>query len=173
MKQALLIIDVQEGFFFDKNCPIYKEDFLTDNINKLIEKFRKTREPIVFILHTDKEELIKGNREWQVYAKINSEQSDYFVDKTTPDSFLNTDLMAVLEKNKIDRIIVAGLQTDYCIDTTCRSAYGKNIKTILVSDAHSTYDNSFMDAPEIIAYHNKLIGSWFAILKQTNEIIND
>lgn len=69
-------------------------------------------------------------------------------------------------------IVITGLQTDYCIDTTCRSAFGKKITTVLVSDAHSTYDNSTMKAIEIVNYHNRIIGRWFATLQQTNEIID-
>lgn len=173
MKEALLIIDVQEGFFADAENPVFKEAPLIENINKLIGKFRKNNNPIIFIRHTeeDGEELEKNSKKWQIYSKIDTKKLDFFIDKTTPDSFLDTDLFHTLKENEVSTIVIAGLQTDYCIDTTCRSAFGKKINIILASDAHSTYDNSFMKANKIIAYHNRIIGRWFATLKSTREII--
>ena len=172
MNQALVIIDVQEGFFSDPNYPVYNEDELINNINLLIENFRKLDEKIIFIQHID-EDLIKDTKPWEVYSKVHSQSDDIYINKTTPDSFYKTDLLKVLKTNNIDSIVIVGLQTDYCIDATCKSAFGKEIPSILVSDGHSTYDNTFMTADRIIDSHNKIIGRWFATLKTTNEIINN
>jgi len=170
MNEALIIIDVQEGFFTDPNYPIYNENKLINNINSLIDYFRNMNRPIIFVRHID-EDLVKGTKLWEVYSKVHSNPDDIYIDKTTPDSFFKTDLLNILKANNIDSIIVVGLQTEYCIDTTCKSAFGKNIPTILVSDGDSTYDNSLMKADKIIEYHNKKIGRLFAKLKTTEEII--
>ncbi len=172
MNQALLIIDVQNGFFSNPEEPVYNETQLINNINGLIDSFRRLGKPIIFARHLD-EDLVKGTKPWEVYANVHSRPEDLYIDKTTPDSFLNTDLQKVLKDRNIQSLVIAGLQTDYCIDTTCRSAFGKGIPVILASDAHSTYDNSFMKADKIIEYHNKIIGRWFAQLKTTDEIINE
>ena len=172
MNQALVIIDVQKGFFSDPNYPVYNESKLINNINSLIENFRKLNKKIIFIQHID-EDLIKGTKPWEIYSKVHSQSDDIYINKTTPDSFYKTDLLKVLKANDIDSIVIVGLQTEYCIDATCKSAFGKEIPTILVSDGHSTYDNTFMTADRIIDYHNKIIGRWFATLKTTNEIINN
>jgi nicotinamidase-related amidase len=172
MNEALILIDIQEDLFSDPKNRIYNETGFIININRLIEHFREENKTIIFIRHAD-EELIPGTLAWQIYSGIKSEPEDLYIEKTTPDSFFKTDLLRTLTELKIDSILIAGLQTDCCIDTTCRSAFGKDIKTVLVSDAHSTYDNSFMKADKIIEYHNKIIGRWFAKLKTTNEIINN
>lgn len=170
---GLIIIDVQEGFFADKNNPVHDEEILIDNINSLIKFFRAKNLSVVFVRHTENkgQELEKDSKAWQIYSKIDAVENDIYIDKTTPDSFLDTPLRDIIKKLNINTIVIAGLQTDYCIDTTCRSAFGKKIDTILVKDAHSTYDNSFMKASEIIDYHNKIIGRWFAHLKTTKEIV--
>jgi len=170
MNDALVVIDVQEGFFSDPNYPVYNENHLINNINKLIDFFRKQDKPIIFVRHID-EDLIRGTTSWDVYSEIHTKPVDIYVDKTTPDSFFKTDLLNVLSTKSINSMVIAGLQTEYCIDATCKSAFGKNIQTVLASDAHSTYDNSFMKAGKIIDYHNKIIGRWFAKLKTTEEII--
>ena len=168
--EALVIIDTQEGFFSNPEYPIYNEKILVQNINSLIDHFRNHHNPIIFVRHIDND-LVKGTTAWQVYSKLHSKPEDIYVEKTTPDSFFETNLLSVIKENNINSIVIAGLQTDYCIDTTCRSAFGKDIPVTLASDAHSTYDNSYMTADKIIDYHNGLIGSWFAQLKATKEII--
>lgn len=171
MKKALIVIDVQEGFFSEKDYPVYNEKILINNINLLIDHFREQNKPIIFIRHID-EDLIKGTKLWDIYSKVHSKPEDIYIDKTTPNSFYKTNLLNVLKQNSIDTIVICGLQTEYCIDATCKSAFGKEIPAILVSDGHSTYDNSFMKADKIVGYHNKIIGRWFAKLKTTDEIIN-
>lgn len=172
MNEALVVIDIQEGFFSDPNYPVYNENKLIRNINLLIDNFREKGKPIIFVRHID-EDLMKDSEPWKVFSKIHSKPDDIYIDKATPDSFYKTDLLSILKANNIDSIIVLGLQTDYCIDTTCKSAFGKSIPVILVIDGHSTYDSAFMKADKIIEYHNKIIGRWFAKLKTTEEIINN
>ena len=173
-REALLVIDMQEGFFADANEPVYREKELIENVNQLLDSFRNKYRPVIFIRHTenDGEELKEGSEAWNVYHKLTQKHDDYFLDKKTPDSFYRTELASVLQENRIDTLYITGLQTDYCIDTTCRSAFAKNYNTILVKDAHSTCDNAFMKAEEIIRYHHKIIGRWFARLQSTEEIIS-
>lgn len=57
------------------------------------------------------------------------------VHKNTYDAFLNTDLTALLEEQSIDRVVVCGVMTDCCCDTTARSAFNRGYETWLVSDA--------------------------------------
>lgn len=171
MNQALLIIDVQNGFFSNPEEPVYNENHLINNINRLINSFRKQGKPVIFARHLE-EDLVRGTKPWEVYSQVHAKPEDIYIDKTTPDSFLNTDLQQILKDLNIQSLVIAGLQTDYCIDTTCRSAFGKGIPVILASDGHSTYDNSFMKAAKIIEYHNKIIGRWFAQLKTTDKIID-
>lgn len=172
MNDALIVIDVQEGFFSDPNFAVYNDRKLIKNINQLIDFFRKQEKTVVFVRHID-QVFVKQTSPWEVYSKVHSKPDDIYVDKTTPDSFYNTDLLNILKTNKINSIVIVGLQTNYCIDATCKSAFGKDFSTLLVSDAHSTYDNSFMRADKIIEYHNSIIGRWFATLKTTDEIINN
>lgn len=169
MSEALIVIDVQEDFFAHPKKPVFREEYLIENINRLIAHFRKKGDPIIFVQHED-EDLKKNTVGWKVDHRIHSDARDKFVVKTTPDAFFETELSNFLQKEAVNAIFIAGLQTDYCIDTTCRSAFGKSWKTTLISDAHSTYDNDFMKAEDIISYHNHLIGSWFAALETTEEI---
>ncbi|KAI1074515.1 Isochorismatase-like protein [Whalleya microplaca] len=57
------------------------------------------------------------------------------VAKNTYDAFINTNLGQVLEKKAIDRVVVCGVMTDCCCDTTARSAFNRGYETWLVGDA--------------------------------------
>jgi nicotinamidase-related amidase len=146
---------------------------LVENLNKLIAKFRSASEPVVFVRHNEADEdgLNFGSDRWAVCSQLDAREDDIYVEKTHADSFYRTNLAEVLESLNVNSLVLAGLQTDFCVDSTCRSAFGRGYETTLVSDAHSTYDNQFMTAAETIAYHTNLIGGRFATLKATREII--
>ena len=161
--QALVVIDVQNIFFKDANSPLHKGGEVVENINTLIKNARQNNVPIIFVRH-DADYMKNGSFEWKVYDRIDARETDFYVEKKTPDSFYETDLQELLEREKIGEVFLCGFQTDFCIDTTCRSAFGKKIKAFLIEDAHSTFDTEFIKAEHIIKHHNKIIGSWFAEL---------
>lgn len=169
---ALVIIDVQVELFQNFVNPLYKADGLIKNIKSLIEKARVSKTPVIYVQHTesDEESMGKGKPGWQIHQEVRPLKEDTVVLKYTPDSFHNTNLHEILSSKNIDKIVIAGLQTEYCIDTTCRRAYILGYNTILVKDAHSTYDNGTLTASQIIEHHNRVIGSWFAKVIPSDEI---
>ncbi|MBV9330399.1 MAG: isochorismatase family protein [Alphaproteobacteria bacterium] len=60
------------------------------------------------------------------------------------------------------RLIVCGMQTEYCVDTTVRAAHALGYKVTLVSDAHSTGNTQALSAGDIIAHHNLTLAGDFA-----------
>ena len=172
MNAALLIIDVQNGLFSDSNCPIYQKDQLLRNINTLVQRANNADVPIIYIHHTDKW-LRQGSKEWDLHSIVKPKDEYKAILKHTPDSFFNTSLYEELKSKNIEELIIAGLQTEYCIDTTCRRAFSLDFHTILVKDAHSTCDNYIMSAQSIIEYHNQVLSDWFVELKTTEQISFD
>lgn len=91
------------------------------------------------------------------------------IQKTTPDSFYKTKLYEELQKLHIEHLVVAGIQSEVCVDTTCRNAYSLNYKITLVLDAHSTWDSEELSAQQTINHHNQVL-RWFAETKETRDI---
>ncbi|MCY1188441.1 Isochorismatase family protein [compost metagenome] len=89
-----------------------------------------------------------------------------------PSSFKNTLLKEVLEKLDIDEIIMTGMKTEYCIDTTVRAASEYGYKVTLISDAHTTTDSAALNALQIIDHHNQVLRNAFVQLKTTAEFIS-
>ncbi len=168
---ALLIIDVQLGMFEESN-PVYQGDKLLATISNLIARVRAAGLPVIYVQHSGAEGdlLAPGSAGWPIYPAIAPSGEDLVIHKHHPDSFQDTKLQCELDAEGIKHLIVVGIQTEYCVDTTCRRAYSLGYDVILVQDAHSTWDSEHLKAPQIIAHHNEVLGGWFATLKTANGI---
>jgi nicotinamidase-related amidase len=168
---ALLIIDMQVGNFSNQN-PVYKGIELLKKVKSLIKKSRKAQLLICLVQNNggsgDPDEY--GTVGWQIHPSIYPIKKDLLIQKQTPDAFHNTNLQSKLESEGIKKLLIAGLQTEYCIDTTCRRAFSLNFKVILIEDAHSTWDSPILTAKQIINHHNQVLGGWFVKLKKEKEI---
>jgi len=168
---ALLIIDMQAGNFSEPN-PVYKGNELLAKVKSMITKGRSAQIPIIYVQNNgdsgDPDEY--GTAGWEIHSLVAPIEGDVVVQKKTPDAFHETNLHHELESRGIKKLIIAGLQTEYCIDTTCRRAFILGYDVILVRDAHSTWDSPLLTAQQIIGHHNQVLGGWFAILKNEKEI---
>lgn len=171
--KALLIIDVQNGMFSLPENPVYKGEHLLSIIQKLIHKFREKNVPIIYIQHTDENDspLKKNTPGWKIRPELTPLKSDIVIQKTTPNSFLGTELQSILDNQNIKEIIICGLQSELCIDTTCRQAKALGYDVILVEDGHSTFDTELLSAENIWAHHNSVLSGWFATIRKSSEIM--
>lgn len=173
MKSALLIIDVQKGMF-SMNPPVYNGEILLDNLIRLISFARENNIPLIYIQHNGppNSPLAKDTPGWDIHDAISPENKDIIVEKNTPDCFYETKLQSRLDEHHIDHLIVAGIQTEACVDTTCRRGFSLDYDVTLVTDAQSTFDKKEITARQIINHHNEVL-RWFASTKDTNELITN
>jgi nicotinamidase-related amidase len=169
--KALLIIDMQAGNFSGED-PIYNGNGLLDKIKKLIDRARAAGLTVVYVQNTggsgDPDEY--GSAGWEIHPSIQPSKGDVVVQKRSPDSFHETGLHDELAKHQVGHLYVAGLQTEYCVDTTCRRAFTLGYKVTLVEDAHSTWNSPLLSAQQIIDHHNQVLGGWFTELKKEWEV---
>ncbi|MGF6691619.1 nicotinamidase-related amidase [Metapseudomonas resinovorans] len=159
MNTALLIIDVQRAISVGEYAA-FEIDRVIDTINLLSAKARAAGVPVVVIQHEEPGDYFQfGSEGWQLAEDLAVADSDIRIRKTTPDSFHKTELQETLQQRDIQRLIICGLQTDYCVDTTVRRALALGYQVVLPADAHSTLDNAAINAPQIIAHHNAVLGS--------------
>ena len=81
-------------------------------------------------------------------------RSDSRVSKTACDSFLDTELGFLLAEQAVDRLLICGCATDFCVDTTLRSAAARGFDVFAVTDAHTTADRPHLSAEKIIEHHH-------------------
>jgi nicotinamidase-related amidase len=149
---ALLVVDVQNGVV-DGN---YQRDSVVANIGSLVEKARQEHVPVIWVQHSD-EDLERGSGDWQIVPELNPGSSEPRVEKLYGDSFEDTTLENVLSGLGVGRLVVVGAQTDACIRSTLHGALARGYDATLVSDAHTTEDQTEWGAPsprEVIAHTN-------------------
>lgn len=153
MKTALLVIDVQHGLCVGDEAA-FDIDTVVVRINQLTAQARAAGAPVVFIQHEEEQGPLRyGSPAWQLHAPLRVEASDLRVRKTATDSFHKTGLHVLLQSLGIDRLVVCGLQSEFCVDSTVRGALAHGYPVTLVSDAHSTVDNGVLSAAAISAHH--------------------
>lgn len=169
-KEALLIIDVQNGMF-QVGEEVFKGDRLLQNLNGLLIRARSMEIPIFYVQHNEAagKQLEYGTNSWEIHSSITPKSEDIIIQKTTPDSFFNTSLDEELKRQGIEHLIISGIQTEVCVDTTCRRAFSMGYKVTLVSDTHSTWDSKELTAGQIINHHNSVL-RWFADIYPSKEV---
>lgn len=171
-KTALVIVDVQMGMYSCENEVLFNGEEILQNIVTLLQNARSSGTPVVFIQHTVEgdAEYEKGKPTWEIHPAIQPIEGEEIVEKSTWDSFYKTKLEAVLKERGITNLVICGMQSEFCLDTTCRRAFSMGYKNILVSDAHSTFDSDSLKAEQIVRHHNRVLGGRFVELKRTEEV---
>jgi nicotinamidase-related amidase/RimJ/RimL family protein N-acetyltransferase len=149
---ALLVVDVQNGAVADA----HERDTVVANIAGLVEKARGAGVPVVWVQHSN-EHLVPGSDAWRIVPELTPEEREPLVEKTYGDSFEDTVLENVLAELRVGRLLVVGAQTDACIRSTLHGALVRGYDATLVSDAHTTEDQSAWGAPapeQVIAHTN-------------------
>ena len=149
---ALLVIDVQSGVV--ENA--LDRDTVVANIGTLVDKARAAGVDVVWIQHNSAE-LPRDSESWQYVPELVRRDPEPLVQKAYADAFEETDLETTLAARGIGRFFVAGAQTDECVRATLHGAIVRGYDATLVSDAHTTEDQTAWGAPppdQVIAHTN-------------------
>jgi nicotinamidase-related amidase len=149
---ALLVVDVQNGVVGGA----HERDAVVANVGRLVDKARQEDVPVIWVQHSD-EGLEHGSQDWQLVPELERDDAEPLVEKNYGDSFEETNLESVLTDLAVGRLIVTGAQTDACIRSTLHGAIVRGYDATLVSDAHTTEDQTEWGAPppdQIIAFTN-------------------
>jgi nicotinamidase-related amidase len=162
---ALVIMDMQQGNF-DGPYAIVDGQHLLEVAKKLIRNAREADVPIIYVLNNGPPGEIDepGSPGWEVHSDIRPRPNDILVEKKTPDAFHETKLKQTLDEMNIRRLVIMGLQTEFCVDTTCRSGSLLGYKIQLIKDGHGTWNSDILSAQQIIDHHNNVLGGMFVEL---------
>lgn len=159
MSAALLVIDVQQALCFGDEAA-FESERLIERINHLSDKARREGVPVVMVQHEEEEGLlVRGGDGWKLASGLVVDESDLLVGKAASDAFHRTGLQEELARRGVTRVVICGLQSDYCIDSTTRRALGLGYEVTLVSDAHSTCASGILTAAQISAHHTATLAN--------------
>jgi isochorismate hydrolase len=158
---ALLIIDMQR-YFLDKRSRSFlpSSPAIIPNIRKLISFFQHKERPIIYTQHINTPENAGMLREW--WGEIITTKNDLYklskrlylpgapvIVKTQYDAFYRTNLRKILKENKIKQVVITGVMTNLCCETTARSAFVQGFKVFFVVDGTCT-QNEMMHRATLI-----------------------
>ncbi len=155
-KTVLLVIDVQE--LITKSA-LYQFGTFRANLKKLINAARENGAEVIYVRHDDGADkpLSKGKHGFNIYHEIAPALGELIFDKTVNSPFKESGLLKYLNKNGVERLIVAGLQTEYCIDATVKCGFEHGFEIIVPGYANSTFDNDYLSAEKTYEYYNNFI----------------
>lgn len=130
---ALLIIDIQDFYFPGGAVPLVNPEAASLNAAKLLERFRAEGRPVIHVGHN----AAKGMGFRGVVAPREDEKI-FFKDEVS--AFNGTGLLAYLREMKVQRLVIAGMQTHMCVEAAVRAASDLGFECILVEDACATRD---------------------------------
>jgi nicotinamidase-related amidase len=168
--KALIVIDPQNAVF-QLPIPLFKAEETLANIEKIIAAARQSGTAIIFLQHNRPNSLFeRGKESWEFHQRIRPTNIDIIVQKSEPDGFMETELDAILKKMAVTEIFFCGFATEGCVDNTVRGAYTRGYKINLFEDAHSTTDNSILNAEVVLKYHNWLMQRFARLVKAADGI---
>ncbi len=155
-KTVLLIVDVQELILVPE---LYEYETFVDNLKRLIAAARERGTEVIYVRHDDGEgaPLSKGKRGYDIPIAVAPSLGELIFDKTVNSPFKETGLLQYLKKNGAERLIVAGLQTDYCIDATVKCGFEHGFEIVVPEFCNSTFSNKYMNADQIYDYYNNFM----------------
>lgn len=155
MGKALLVIDMQKGSFTHKT-PRYDPEGVVKRINLLAEKFRASKNYVVFVQHDGSKEdtFIPGTTEWELLSSLEVLPEDIIIQKTANDSFYDSGLDEKLSELDINELYLTGCATDFCVESTIQSALSKNYNITVVKNGHTTADRPSISAKQVIEHYN-------------------
>jgi len=155
--KALLIIDMQLGSFKPYTLR-HNTMGVIGSINSLSERFRDNGDLVIFVQHDGSKEnsFVPGTPDWPILPELIRQHTDLIIAKTANDAFYRTVLHDTLQQHNITELYIAGCATDFCVDTTIKSALSKDYKITVVADGHTTADRLNITAEKVIQYYNWL-----------------
>jgi nicotinamidase-related amidase len=180
-RSALLVIDMQR-YFLSSDGPAYLAPpaRLISNVLKLIDCFRAADYPVFFTRHAHKRgsdtgEMGRwwhghlpweGSRHAELIAEINPARNEPVITKSRYSAFEGTRLETFLRRRGVSSVVICGVMTNFCVETTARHAFMKDFEVMVVRDACCSSDNKYHRASLLnLAYGFARIETTSAVIK--------
>jgi nicotinamidase-related amidase len=152
-RTALVVVDVQKGFG-DPRWPARNNPACEDNIAALVEAWRASGQPLVYVRHDSSEpgSPFTPGQPGNDFQDMLSGEPDLLVTKSVNSSFRgDPDLAAWLRGEGIGRVAVCGIQTNMCCESTARAAADLGFEVDFIVDATHTFDIKAHDGGTLTA----------------------
>ncbi len=189
MKTAVIVVDMQnafchpEGSFRKRGYSIIDIDSVIETNRRLADFANSQRWPIFYTMlefeedysdagllvakHPDIKQMrayMKNSFDSRIIAALKAEQTGTIIKKKRYDPFIRSELEDSLREGQYRRIVISGVLTDVCVESTVRSAFDRGFEPIVVRDGTST------DSRELYEASLETLGEHFAYVYRFDEI---
>jgi nicotinamidase-related amidase len=145
---ALLVIDIQDNFkasprWAQRNNPQFEA-----NVTELIRAFRAAGRPVIYFLHSDSDPgWTTDSPHYRLMDFLDRRDDEMLLHKTSHNGFTTTQLGRVLQKQGVRRIVVTGIRTEQCCETTARVGFDLGYDVDFVTEATLTFPSPKSSEP--------------------------
>ena len=173
---ALLVIEMQYVFLNEMNIIT---ELQINNIKNIIAAAERSGVKIIYVRRNDDSEISKSLVEWWGGDKIERDSEGWkiidsldtgdkiVIDKNHYSAFFQTDLDAILKSEHIEDVIITGVMTNCCCETTARDAFMRGYLVFFINDATATVNEDL----HLATLKNLSFG--FACVQNTEDLINN
>lgn len=167
---VLLMVDVQRGLV--EGHPFREREWL-ELLKGVVGKAREQGVEVVYVRHDggSGDELAYGAEGWQIYGEVGPLAGERVFDKRFNSAFKDTGLDEWLREKGIRSIVLVGMQTEYCIDATCKGAFERGYEVVIPEGGTTTFNNEVLGARTLVEYfERKMWNGRYAAVKTAEEV---
>jgi nicotinamidase-related amidase len=181
MSKALIIIDIQNDYFQGGNCELVNPIEASLKAKELLEYFRENQMPVFHVQHINLRKgatyFLPNTKGVEIHENVKPLENEIIIQKNFPNSFLETNLEVELEKLSVNELVICGMMSHMCIDSTTRAAFDLGFDCIVAHDACTTKDLVFLDkkvnASEVHNSFMSALGTIFSKVLDVKSIIKE
>jgi nicotinamidase-related amidase len=178
--RALLLIDIQNDYFPGGAMELAGSFSAGEQASKLLQYFRRNSLPVIHIQHISTRQgakfFIPDTKGVEIHQCVMPLEGEPVFQKNYPNSFRDTPLLEHLRKLNIDQLVIAGMMTHMCIDSTVRAAFDIGFQCILVGDACATksllFNGATVSADSVHTAYLAALHGLFAKVVSSEEIFH-
>ena len=167
---ALLIIDIQNFYFPNGVLPLFEPENAAENAAKLLTTFRDNNMLVIHVRHN-------ANSGAKIHKLVAPIEGEKIISKDKANSFLGTYLLDYLHANKIENLVICGMQTHMCLEAATRAASDYGFNCTVIEDACTTRDLKFgetvVKAKDVHYSTLSTLKGTYAEIKTTEEFIQN
>jgi nicotinamidase-related amidase len=171
---ALLVIDMQQGAFDGVRLPpIHRASDLLERVEQLLAAARGSLTPVIHVQHCDEagQAFEQGTPHWLFHPRVAPLPGEVVIQKRASSAFEGTQLQEVLEQWGTGTVVVCGLQSEFCVSNTSKSALALGLQVQVAADAHSTWPSAGRSAQHISDQVNRDLQGLGAVLLPTTGLV--
>lgn len=144
MKNVLLLIDIQNDYFDNGTMPLVGSDLACQNAKTILDFFRLNDLPVIHIQHIairrDATFFLHNTKGAEIHKLVKPLIHEKVIVKHFPNSFIRTELLDHLKSLNTKKLVICGMMTHMCVDSTVRAAKDAGFDCTLIGDACATRD---------------------------------